>query len=307
MTRNADQAASTAVPDSRPTCVVHIDLDGYADICRVHGWPFVGPRDVIFESGLRSALAFLARNEITATLFTIAQNVRDSLKKELLRECVGQGHEIGSHSVTHRKLTALPRSEQRSEIFESRAMLEQSLGVAVRGFRAPGFSIDGHALGMLESAGYCYDCSLFPDARTSRRTGLGKISARPHLLGSSRRLLELPMPAHAPLPVPFHPSYSLVLGMQYFRMGIRRARRTGAPLLLLFHLTDFADPLPDEALPNWKAKFYTLSFLTAAEKARRCAQMLDLVRRDYRVVTTADLLRSCETPIEASSVETMSA
>jgi len=295
-------SAVNPVTAGEPLAVVHMDLDGHADICRAHGWRFTGRRDTIFESGLRNALEFFTRHRIRATLFTIAQDVRDAAKKDYLCEAVRLGHEIGSHTITHRKLTGLAPKEKRKEICESRDIIEQALGVSVGGFRAPGFAMDAGALRLLEPAGYRYDCSLFPDSRTAKRVGLDAIPPTPHILGFSKGLLELPMPAYTPLPVPFHPSYSLVLGAWYFHMGIRRARRTGAPLLLLFHLTDFADPLPTADLPSWKAKFYTLSFLSRAEKVFRCAQMLDLVRRHYRIVSTADLERECEGPIGASTI-----
>jgi peptidoglycan/xylan/chitin deacetylase (PgdA/CDA1 family) len=284
-------------------CAVHVDLDGYADICRVHGWPFEGGRDSIFESGLRNAFEFLTRHQVRATLFTIARDVYDAAKKDYLCEAVRHGHEFGSHTTSHRKLTELAPEDQRQEIGESRDTLEQALGVPVRGFRAPGFAIDAGAIALIESAGYHYDCSLFPDSRTAKRAGLASIPCTPHLLGPSKALIELPMPAYAPLPVPFHPSYSLVLGTGYFRAGLGRARRTAAPLLLLFHLTDFADPLPSAELPNWRARFYTLSFLSRAEKLRRCARMLDLVRKHYRIVGTADLMRESQTLINAASAQ----
>lgn len=278
-----------------------MDLDGYTDICRVHGWRFASRRDAIFETGMRNAFEFFERYRISATLFTIAQDVRDAAKKEYLCEAIRHGHEIGSHTTTHRKLSGLAPGEKRKEICDSRDMLEQALSVPVRGFRAPGFVMDADALRLLEPAGYHYDCSLFPDSRTAKRLGLDAIPCTPHILGTSKRLLELPMPAYAPLPVPFHPSYSLVLGSGYFRLGIRGARRSGAPLLLLFHLTDFADPLPNADLPNWKAKFYSLSFLGRAQKLARCATMLGLVQRHYRIVSTTDLVRNSEALIDAST------
>jgi peptidoglycan/xylan/chitin deacetylase (PgdA/CDA1 family) len=300
MMGTSNEGRATADREVDPACVVHVDLDGYADICRVHGWAFAGQRDAIFESGLRNAFEFLARYRVRATLFTIAQDIRDAAKKELLREAVGHRHEIGSHTTTHRDLRRLGPEDQRKEICESRDILEQSLGVPVLGFRAPGFSMDARSLGLLEPAGYHYDSSLFPDSRTAKRVGLDTISCSPHFVSGSRRLLELPMPAYAPLPVPFHPSYSLILGNGYFRMGIRRVRRTKAPLVLLFHLTDFADPLPTAELPGWKAKIYTLSFLSREEKLRRCARMLDLVRQHYRIVNTADLVIDTRALIETS-------
>jgi hypothetical protein len=103
-------------------------------------------------------------------------------------------------------------------------------------------------------------------------------------------MVELPLPRYAPLPFPFHASYSLVLGTWYFRLGLQRHRRSGAPLVLLFHLTDLADPLPRTLRQGWKSTFFTLSWLNAATKRHRCARMLAEVARNYRLMDTATLI-----------------
>ena len=207
-----------------------------------------------------------------------------------MREAVAQGHEIGSHSVTHRRLSRLSIAEKRSETRDSRALLEQTLGVPVAGFRAPGFDTDREVLALVEEAGYVYDSSLFPGPRGGAPVGGGALACGPQVVGPAGKLLELPMPAHAPLPAPFHPSYSLVLGNWYFALGLARARRSQAPLVLLFHLTDFADPVEGTALAGWKARVFTLSFLSAAAKRRRCARMLERVGQHYRVAVTSEVL-----------------
>ncbi|MHC4464503.1 MAG: hypothetical protein ACYS30_24195, partial [Planctomycetota bacterium] len=66
--------------------------------------------------------------------------------------------------------------------------------------------------------------------------------------------------------------------------------QTKAPFILLFHLTDLAEPLANERLPNWKAKLFTLSHMNAEYKRLRCEQMLELVKRNYQLVNTIDLL-----------------
>jgi Polysaccharide deacetylase len=270
-------------PSGRPVCAVHLDLDGYSDICRVHGWTAQTRRDALNQSGMYNALEFFSKQNIPATMFAIAQDVRSATKAENLRDAISAGHEIASHSITHRKLTGLSSAEKRKEIAESKAMLEQALGVRVRGFRAPEFAIDTESLRLLETEGYDFDSSLFPNRKTP---------ARPHTVHPGGTLMELPLPAHAPLPLPFHPSYSLVLGNWYFKTGLRQSIRQRLPLVLLFHLTDFADPVPDQDLPNWTAGVYTLSFLSQAEKLRRCTAMLEFVQRHYRIVSTTEFIES---------------
>lgn len=272
--------------------VVHLDLDGATAIYAVHGWRYPSATDALFDSGLANALRFFDAAGVRATILLIAADLDDPTKRRLLANAVASGHEIASHSLTHRVLTGLDREGKWREINESRRSIEATLGVEVRGFRAPGFHIDRESLELLAAAGYSYDSSLFPTADCARRIGMEKVSSAPHRPHANSLLWELPLPLHAPLPLPFHPSYSLVLGDWYFRVGLQRFRRIGAPLVLLFHLTDFADPLPAAERPNWAATLYTLSFLSAARKRERCQRMLGLAMRDYELTDTARLLAS---------------
>src|SRR4029453_1641046 len=114
---------------------VHLDLDGGADVYRAHGWKYESRDDPLFETGLRKALDFFDEAGMRATVFLIAKDLAEPRKLELLRDAVRRGHEIASHSVSHRKLTALSRDEKWREISESRERLAQSLGVEIAGFR----------------------------------------------------------------------------------------------------------------------------------------------------------------------------
>jgi len=282
---------SETLPDHlHPPAAVHIDLDGARHIFQVHGWRYSAKDDPLFETGVRNALDFLGANELRATFFVIVEDLEDPRKRELIAEAARHGHEIASHSLTHRNLTALNSDEKRREIFESRERLAARLGVEVRGFRAPVFSLDRESLELVNAAGYAYDSSVFPSPEFARRIGVARLDTAPHAPLPECEMIELPMPAYQPLPVPFHPSYSLVLGSWYFRWGLKRFRALRAPFILLFHLTDFSDPLPADRLPNWKARLFTLSHLSAAGKLRRCEKMIHLVQRHFRVADTSSLL-----------------
>ncbi len=277
---------------ARPRAVVHVDLDGAADIFYAHGWPHPYGDDPLYESGLRNTLALLAHNGVSATLFTIASSLDDPAKLALVREATRQGHEIASHSATHASLVALTRDQKRHEIAASRASIGNALGVTVRGFRAPGYAIDRECLELLDEAGYQYDSSAFPTPLYARRLAapVERLLA-PHRPLAGRELIELPLPDHRPSPVPFSPSYALLLGERYFRWGVERHLRGGRPLAMLFHLTDLADPMPRERLRGFAPRLYTLSLLSARTKRERCQRMLDIVRERYEIVPTADVLR----------------
>ena len=273
-----------------PYASIHVDLDGGSAIYSAHGWNLRSGSDLLFESGMRNMLSFLGAENVKATFFAIADDLKDGSKRELLQEAIIQGHEIASHSLTHQKLTNLTSDQKRREVFESREKLSRELGVPIQGFRAPAFDIDRQILELVDEAGYRYDSSVFPDAKFSSRIGVSTLKHIPHQPIPGRALVELPLPRHSPLPFPFHICYSLVIGIWYFRLGLANFRRTTSPLILLFHLTDFADPLPREARLGWKADLYTLSFLSSERKRHLCEKMLYLAQQHYTFVDTNTLI-----------------
>ncbi len=276
------------MPEDRPPGTVHIDLDGAKHIFAAHGWEYPLDRDDLFLSGLEAALDFLGRARVCATFFVIAEDLGDPAKREALGEVVACGHELGSHGWSHRRLSGLGAAELDREIADSRKAIEDGLGVSVRGFRAPGFDLDRAVLERIAEAGYAYDSSLHPSRGGARRLGVDRIPAHPHrpLAGP---LLELPLPGHGGLPLPFHPSYALVLGKWYFGTGLRRFARQRAPLVLLFHLTDFARPL-SEGIRGPAQRLFTISHRSQPDKLDSCSGMLNLARERFRLVATSEIL-----------------
>ncbi len=274
-----------------PAATIHVDLDGAQDIFEGNGWGYSAHDDPIFESGQRNFLKFFADNGVRATLFVIARSLYDPRKRALIEAAVTQGHEIASHSLTHSYLTRIDSAAKRREIEESRRLLESELGVPVKGFRAPGYRIDLESLQLLADAGYEYDSSAFPTAHyaTALQTSVKTLESPHHPLKDSP-FVEWSMPDHRPFPLPFNPSYSLLLGGWLFRSGVERFRKSGRPLALLFHLIDLADPLPSSRLVGLKSRIFTLSTMSAARKRQRCQVMLDQVRAGYRIMTTAEAI-----------------
>ena len=83
----------------------------------------------------------------------------------LVREIVARGHELASHSFHHDKVHDLTPEAFHDDVRTTRLLLEDLSGSAVRGFRAPSFSINDRcwwAYDQLEEAGYRYSSSLHP-------------------------------------------------------------------------------------------------------------------------------------------------
>ena len=122
-------------------------------ICRLD----VATRDVVltFDDGpgpYTSELAFLLRREqVRATFFWLGHTSRPGLRAA--SRLVRLGHQIATHSVTHRRLTALGDDEVRWEIERSRRALEARSGVPVRYFRPPYGDYDARTLAYAQECG----------------------------------------------------------------------------------------------------------------------------------------------------------
>lgn len=71
-----------------------------------------------------------------------------------IRELGAQGHEIGSHSLTHPLLTDLDAAQLEQEVVRSREQLAEAAGCEVASFCYPNGSYDARALEAVRAAGY---------------------------------------------------------------------------------------------------------------------------------------------------------
>jgi peptidoglycan/xylan/chitin deacetylase (PgdA/CDA1 family) len=93
---------------------------------------------------------------------------------EQIRELAGEGHEIGSHSLTHPLLPDLDDSALREEVVTSRERLAKAIGSEVRSFCYPNGSYDARSLAAVRDAGY--RCAV------TTTWGLNQPSASPYEL-----------------------------------------------------------------------------------------------------------------------------
>ena len=108
---------------------------------------------------LPKIIEYLDKLEIKATFFMVANDVLEN--PSIAREIVARGHELASHSRTHNKLLSnLNKAELKSEITDSKKIIEDIIGKKVEGFRAPGYCLSNNIIDVLEESGYVYDSSL---------------------------------------------------------------------------------------------------------------------------------------------------
>ena len=107
--------------------------------------------------GFYNYLNLLEKYEIKADLFVLGNRLKQD--EVLLKEAVKRGHTIALHGFHHQ----LPSDESTTEFIKNistaKALVEQTLGLTIKGFRAPGFSLRQDEVDALPKLGFTYDCS----------------------------------------------------------------------------------------------------------------------------------------------------
>ena len=83
----------------------------------------------------------------------------------LVKRIVADGHELASHGYDHTRVHQFTAEQFRADVVKTKAILEDIGGVAVRGYRAPSYSINGKnlwALDVLQETGHVYSSSIYP-------------------------------------------------------------------------------------------------------------------------------------------------
>jgi polysaccharide deacetylase family protein (PEP-CTERM system associated) len=180
----------------------------------------------------------LERNGSRGTFFVLGWLAKH--RPEVVRAIADAGHEVSSHGFGHRPVTTLDRDAFREDVRSAKRSLEDLLGVAVLGYRAPNFSIiPGYewAFDVLLEEGYVYDSSLFP----IRRRGYGYPTAKrtPHFIQTTRgKLAEFPLATTSILgyPVPAAGGgYLRQFPFTVIRRAFREATQRGEPATFYIH------------------------------------------------------------------------
>jgi polysaccharide deacetylase family protein (PEP-CTERM system associated) len=115
------------------------------------------------EHNVMRILGWLDQHDAKATFFTLGWIAERY--PNIVREIVARGHELASHGYAHLRASDQTPDEFRQDVVSAKKLLEDLGGVAVRGYRAPSFSIGADnmwALDVLREAGYRYSSSIYP-------------------------------------------------------------------------------------------------------------------------------------------------
>jgi polysaccharide deacetylase family protein (PEP-CTERM system associated) len=116
------------------------------------------------QASTERVLQQLAEVGARATFFTLGCVAQRH--PALMRRILAEGHELASHGWDHRLVHELGAHGFRQDVRRAKRLLEDIGGVAVRGYRAPTFSIGARttpwAHAVLAEEGHAYSSSVFP-------------------------------------------------------------------------------------------------------------------------------------------------
>jgi polysaccharide deacetylase family protein (PEP-CTERM system associated) len=134
-------------------------------------------RAVVLE--VERLLTLLTECGVSATWFVLGEIAEKY--PALIKKLSELGHEIGVHGYYHYRLQLLTLSQFREQLLQAKNAVEQLIGKAVLGYRAPAFSVnyeDKSIFEILIECGIKYDSSVFPFK--GRRYGSSKVNPAPH-------------------------------------------------------------------------------------------------------------------------------
>jgi peptidoglycan-N-acetylglucosamine deacetylase len=185
----------TSTPAPRIANALTVDVEDYyqvqalAGVYRRDGWETCESR---VERNTDAILQIFADAGAQATFFTLGWIAERH--PALVRRIVAQGHELASHGYQHARVDSQTPEVFRADVRESRQILEDISGAAVRGYRAATFSVGPHtpwAWHVLEEEGYAYSSSIYPVVRDNY--GVRDAPRVPYRPQGAERLTEIPI------------------------------------------------------------------------------------------------------------------
>ena len=146
---------------SLPHATISVDVDP-VDLHLVgYGFTELPPDGLVYSAALPRLLKRFAAAGVRVTLFCVGRDAEEHAAP--LRAYAAAGHEIASHTWSHPiRFARLPAARHRSELADSKRVLEAVSGTPVVGFRAPNFDMHERLVPRLVAAGYRYDASAYP-------------------------------------------------------------------------------------------------------------------------------------------------
>jgi polysaccharide deacetylase family protein (PEP-CTERM system associated) len=282
----------------RPVAAMSVDVEDWFQVENLK--PVVArdtwdSRERRVERNTDRILELLAQRRQRGTFFILGW-VADR-HPDLIRRIAAAGHEIASHGYGHDLVYELTQDQFRADVGRSKHILEDLTGQAVRGYRAPCFSITDWAVTILQELGFEYDSSVFPTVAHDRYGRLSGVGAGQPIVALRAGFYEvciscLPLGGRG---LPWG-------GGGYFRMmpyrvwsgGVSRILGSGTPYVFYLHPWEIDPGQPRVSGLN------RISYFRHYANLARCEARFRSLLEDFSWTTLRDLLDQWKTAAGAA-------
>lgn len=206
------------------------------------------PRIPIDIEAITTRLLRLFDRHDARTTFFIVSDLAEKYP-DLIKRIADQGHEIASHSVTHPSLPSLTTGDKRTEIFDSKEILEELSRSTVQGFRAPTFQVDDEVYTLLAEAGYNYSSSTVPSLPIPNFYSTEYMFTDPtNIITEAGTLVERPVAVNPWVRLPITGAWTRLFGRTYTLSSVCRLLNHTGSVLTYVHPWEFTS-LWDTPLP----------------------------------------------------------
>ena len=193
----------------------------------------------ILNNYLGKILDLLDEHNYKATFFCLGQLAKNY--PGVIKQIIGQGHDIGCHSNAHRLITTLDQDTFYKDTFLAIKYLEDVCGKKITAYRAPAFSITEQnkwAFKILIDLGITHDSSIFPALRSFER-GSNLSFYQPFIIEFNKKELK-----EFPVNIIKIAGKNIVFsGGGYFRLVpyafIKKWTNESTYIMTYFHIRDF--------------------------------------------------------------------
>ena len=123
-------------------------------------------RSLSMLDGLDVALDIMSDNGIKGSFFVVGEIAKALSSKLVYMD--HDGHDIACHSWFHFRPSSMSIDAFRSQLLESKCVLEAILGHTVYGYRAPSFGIDDEHYEIVQDLGFKYDSSMLRPQKSKK-------------------------------------------------------------------------------------------------------------------------------------------
>jgi len=138
----------------------YFHAEAFTSVVKPVEWPMLESRVVHSTERL---LDVLAESGTAATFFVLGWV--GARHPKLVRAIHARGHEVACHGFGHQMITRQSPTQFAEDVRRAKKTLEEAIGAAVIGYRAPTFSVVREtlwSLRVLAESGFRYDSSIFP-------------------------------------------------------------------------------------------------------------------------------------------------